>query len=189
MSLYRFSFAMLALLAPLAHGAAICDDTMDRTAPSARFLDHGNGTVTDQHTGLTWMRCKLGQTWSGSSCLGEPTVYYWQQGLQVAERIRSDSSHALYHFGGISQWRLPDIKELATLVEHACYQPSLNEAIFPRAMAGGGKEVNEGYVYLMSSTVTSANGQRAYLDITSGDIGLRAIGAYPDQVLLVANKP
>ena len=26
MSLYRFSFAMLALLAPLAHGAAICDD-------------------------------------------------------------------------------------------------------------------------------------------------------------------
>ena len=116
MSLYRFSFAMLALLAPLAHGAAICDDTMDRTAPSARFLDHGNGTVTDQHTGLTWMRCKLGQTWSGSSCLGEPTVYYWQQGLQVAERIRSDSSHALYHFGGISQWRLPDIKELATLV-------------------------------------------------------------------------
>ncbi len=70
MSLYRFSFAMLALLAPLAHGAAICDDTMDRTAPSARFLDHGNGTVTDQHTGLTWMRCKLGQTWSGNSCLG-----------------------------------------------------------------------------------------------------------------------
>ena len=94
MSLYRFSFAMLALLAPLAHGAAICDDTMDRTAPSARFLDHGNGTVTDQHTGLTWMRCKLGQTWNGSSCLGEPTVYYWQQGLQVAERIRSDSSHS-----------------------------------------------------------------------------------------------
>ncbi|MGL4914686.1 MAG: DUF1566 domain-containing protein, partial [Aeromonas allosaccharophila] len=72
--------------------------------------------------------------------------------------------------------------------EHACYKPSLNEAIFPRAMAGGGKEVNEGYVYLMSSTVTSANGQRAYLDITSGDIGLRVIGAYPDQVLLVANK-
>ncbi len=41
----------------------------------------------------------------------------------------------------------------------------------------------------MSSTVTSANGQRAYLDITSGDIGLRVVGAYQDQVLLVANKP
>ncbi len=50
-------------------------------------------------------------------------------------------------------------------------------------MAGDGKEVNEGYVYLMSSTVASANGQRAYLDITGGDIGLRVIGAYPNQIL------
>ncbi|MGN5140164.1 hypothetical protein ACTG15_19910 [Aeromonas sp. 164P] len=55
----------------------------------------------------------------------------------------------------------------------------------PRAMAGDGIEANEGYVYLMSSTVASANGQRAYLDITGGDIGLRVIGAYPNQILLV----
>lgn len=133
------------------------------------------------------MRCKLGQTWNGSSCLGKPTVYYWQQGLQVAERIRSDSSHALYHFGGVSQWRLPDIKELATWSSMPATNPPSMKP-FSRAPWRGGKEVNEGYVYLMSSTVTSANAQRAYLDITSGDIGLRVIGAYPDQVLLVANK-
>lgn len=189
MRLHRVTFAMLALLSPLAQGAAICNDTMDRTAPSARYIDNGNGTVTDQHTDLVWMRCRLGQTWNGITCLGEPTPYYWQQGLQMAERIRSDSSHALYHFGGINRWRLPDIKELTTLVEHACMKPSLNDTIFPRAMAGEGKEVRDGYVYLMSATVAPFNGQMVYLDVTTGDIGYRQFAAYQDQVLLVASKP
>lgn len=77
---------LLTLGSPLALATAICDDTMPRTSPTARFIDRGNGTVTDRSTGLTWMRCQLGQTWRNQSCSGEPTRLYWQQALLTAER-------------------------------------------------------------------------------------------------------
>ena len=51
---------LLTLCSPLALAIAICDDTLPRTSPSSRFLDRGNGTVTDRASGLTWMRCQLG---------------------------------------------------------------------------------------------------------------------------------
>ena len=176
---------LLTLGSPLALATAICDDTMPRTSPTARFIDRGNGTVTDRSTGLTWMRCQLGQTWRNQSCQGEPTRLYWQQALLTAERIRTEPSHALYNFGGHGGWRLPTIKELASVLESACYKPALNETIFPRAMAGEGKEVNDGYVYLWSSTPVPASKGVAYLDITSGAVGMRAPGAWAKQVLLV----
>ncbi|WP_043761604.1 DUF1566 domain-containing protein [Aeromonas taiwanensis] len=176
---------LLCLGSPLALAIAICDDTLPRTSPTSRFLDHGNGTVTDRGTGLTWMRCQLGQTWRDQSCSGEPTRLYWQQALLTAERIRTEPSHALHGFGGHNDWRLPTIKELASLLESACYKPALNETIFPRAMAGDGKEVNDGYVYLWSSTPFPSGKAVAYLDITSGSVGLRAPGAWAKQVLLV----
>ena len=54
-----------------------------------------------------------------------------------------------------------------------------------RAMAGDGKEVNDGYVYLWSSTPVPASKGVAYLDITSGAVGMRAPGSWAKQVLLV----
>ena len=75
---------LLTLCSPLALAIAICDDTLPRTSPSSRFLDRGNGTVTDRASGLTWMRCQLGQRWQNGSCSGEPTRLYWQQALQAA---------------------------------------------------------------------------------------------------------
>ncbi|CAM4040630.1 Lcl C-terminal domain-containing protein [Aeromonas bestiarum] len=176
---------LLTLGSPLALATAICDDTMPRTSPTARFIDRGNGTVTDRSTGLTWMRCQLGQTWRDQSCSGEPTRLYWQQALLTAERIRTEPSHALYGFGGYRDWRLPTIKELTSVLESACYKPALNETLFPRAMAGEGKEVNDGYVYLWSSTPVPASKSVAYLDITSGAVGMRAPGAWAKQLLLV----
>jgi hypothetical protein len=33
------------------------------STPLERFKDNGNGTLTDIKTGMTWMRCALGQHW------------------------------------------------------------------------------------------------------------------------------
>jgi len=36
-----------------------------------RYLAYANGTALDTKTGLLWMRCLVGQTWTGSTCSGE----------------------------------------------------------------------------------------------------------------------
>jgi len=69
-----------------------------------------------------WMRCALGQNWNGATCTGSGQNYTWQAALQAAE----GSS-----FAGYSDWRLPDIKELSSIVEQACISPAINATVFP----------------------------------------------------------
>ncbi len=98
---------------------------MLETTPSSRFTINGNGTVTDKQTGLIWARCPEGQ--SGSSCeSGSATGYNWQSALDHA-----DSSG----LAGENDWRLPNIKELGSIIERACYLPAINLHVFPNVSA------------------------------------------------------
>jgi hypothetical protein len=65
-------------------------------APSCRYVIHGDGTVSDAMTGLTWQ-----QTVATGSL-------DWPAGMQ---------SCATLTLGGRDHWRLPTIKELLTLVD------------------------------------------------------------------------
>ncbi len=69
------------------------------------FIPQGDGTVIDKRTGLQWMRCALGQKWTGETCEGKPYRYTWKQ----ATKERSN-------FADHSDWRLPTMWELETLV-------------------------------------------------------------------------
>ncbi len=69
------------------------------------FIPQGNGTVIDKRTGLQWMRCSLGQVWTGKTCKGEPSQYTW-----------NDANNQQIDFAGYNDWRLPTIWELETLV-------------------------------------------------------------------------
>jgi hypothetical protein len=92
------------------------------TTPTSQFTQHDNGTVTDNATRLIWMRCSLGQTWNGSTCEGNAIQYNWQDALLAAQAE---------NFASFDDWRLPNVKELASIVELACYQPAINLTIFP----------------------------------------------------------
>ena len=94
------------------------------TTDSANFTDHGDGTVTDNVTGLMWMRCSLGKTWiSGTgSCDGSATTLSWQSPLSNAEGT---------NFAGHDDWRLPNMKELESIVERRCWSPAINSTLFP----------------------------------------------------------
>jgi hypothetical protein len=116
----------------LAHGVAawgqqVCPAGYPHTTPDADFRDTGGGTVLHVSTGLVWKRCAEGQTWSGGACTGTPTLYNWQDALAQAE----GSTYA-----GQSDWRLPNIKELESLVEDGCYNPAINAIQFPDTPAG-----------------------------------------------------
>lgn len=79
-----------------------------------RYHDNGDGTVTDVTTGLQWKRCAEGQTWTGATCSGDASRHDWE----TASRLSS-------HFAGHSDWRLPTIDELKTLVYCSSGQPKI----------------------------------------------------------------
>jgi hypothetical protein len=74
---------------------------------NGRYRDNGDGTVTDTQTKLHWMRCALGQSWDGGSCVGEASEFNWDKAKQAAQSCT---------FAECRDWRLPTIKELETLV-------------------------------------------------------------------------
>lgn len=71
------------------------------------FSDNGNGTITDSATGLTWMQADSG---AGMD---------WQTALNYCEALE---------LGGSSEWRLPNAKELQSLVEYSRSPATSNSA-------------------------------------------------------------
>ncbi len=96
------------------------------TTPTANFEVIAPGVIKDNSTDLVWSRCVLGQSWnaSTSTCDGTGVQLTWQEALQQS----ADST-----LGGYTNWRLPNAKELATIVEKSCVDPSVNLLLFPAA--------------------------------------------------------
>jgi len=100
-------------------------DTIVASAPTERFTDNGDGTVTDDAAGLMWKICSEGQTYEAGDCLGSVVAYSWQGALQRAAAVNAAG------FAGHDDWRLPNHKELASIVERQCVDPAINLEVFP----------------------------------------------------------
>ena len=80
--------------------------------------------VTDRRTRLVWRRCSEGMTWDGSRCHGQPTPYTWDDALAHARGVAAGTGAA---------WRVPNIKELESLVDASVAYPAIDAAAFPGA--------------------------------------------------------
>lgn len=108
------------LLLPVLLGTAVCVNAADNVCLSLKSLtDNGDGTVTDATTGLMWSRCPLTLTWSGSDCVSTGNGGYisWELALSGAESATT---------GGYTDWRLPNINELRSIVERNCNSFAIN---------------------------------------------------------------
>lgn len=102
-------------------------DSISETTATDRFINQNDGSIKDAKTGLTWSACSVGQIFEGGRCNGSATNFAdWKGALEKVVSINSSSELA-----GITQWRIPNIKELSSLVERRCYNPSINLAVFP----------------------------------------------------------
>ena len=81
-----------------------------------------NGTVLAPQTKLMWMRCLLGQTLTSGLCTGTPSTFTWPDALNAAKAQT---------FAGYNDWRLPNVKELLSILEDRCWTPALNADLFP----------------------------------------------------------
>ncbi len=67
------------------------------------------GLWQDSKTELVWMRCSLGQTWNGKTCIGKGIKYKWKDAFKAVETLNRQG------FAGYHDWRLPDVEELTSI--------------------------------------------------------------------------
>jgi len=77
------------------------------TTPTTRFKDNGDGTVTDPKTGLMWTK--------DAHLVGDTMLFH--QGLDYVEGMNEGK----YPNFGHTNWRLPTLKELRSLIDYTKY--------------------------------------------------------------------
>ncbi|MBK6999481.1 MAG: DUF1566 domain-containing protein [Rhodoferax sp.] len=104
----------------------IAGKTVTVTQSSSTLQVNADGTVTDLNTGLTWMRCSMGQTWDGSTCTGTASTYTFDKANALTGTVT---------FAGQNDWRMPNIRELQTIVDRSVYNPAIDSAAFPNTLS------------------------------------------------------
>jgi hypothetical protein len=101
-------FIFLQLVLGLSANAQTCAAGKNNYKFVSQSYSQNGGTdavqnvVWDTCSGVRWRRCSEGQLWTGSACVGE---------------VRTVSHESAFHLARNSiQWRLPNVKELQSLV-------------------------------------------------------------------------
>ena len=91
------------------------------------FVDNGDGTISDFATGLMWMADDNGKG------------VEWEDALAYAEGLE---------YAGYDDWKLPNVKELQSIVDYSGVYPAIDEMYFNCAEL----EENENYYYWTSTS-------------------------------------
>ena len=125
-------------------------------SPTPRFTDNNNGTVTDNLTKLIWTKNA-----------NFPGVQTWAQAMDLANtlqdigpfwpnRVVRDGSKA-------GDWRLPNIRELQSLVDYAFYSPTLPNTLGTGRWAEGNPFQGVQLSYYWSSSTPAYNNIYAWI--------------------------
>lgn len=110
-----------------------------------QFVDNGDGTITDNATGLMWQKAD------------DATARNWKESLEYAEGLT---------LGGHSDWRLPNAKELQSIVDYTrspstTNSPAIN-SMFETTSITDPNGVAGQYPYFWTST-THLDGVNPYV--------------------------
>ncbi len=77
---------------------------------AVRYVDNGDETVSDTATGLLWSRSE------------QTASLTWREALAACENLS---------LAGYDDWRLPEIRELRSLVDISRQNPAIDTTVFP----------------------------------------------------------
>ena len=116
-----------------------------------RFTDNGNGTVTDNLTGLIWLK--------EANCWGHVT---WSQALTYAHGLVNGQC-GLTDGSIAGDWRLPNVKEMASLIDYDYYNPPMHMSyLFTNVQP---------YTYWSSTTDTNDSFYAWHVSMIYGGVG------------------
>jgi len=118
------------------------------TEPEANFTDNGNGTVTDNVTGLMWEQ----KTDDGGS-RDKDIALTWKDSLAYCEDLV---------LGSYTDWRLPNPKELERIVDLSTSNPAIDTNYFPNT---------NNDLYWTGTTCVGCHKHKAYAyDFSDGEL-------------------
>ncbi len=112
--------------------------------PSNNFTDNGDGTVTDNVTGLMWQQ------------QDDDVQRTWDDAVNYSENLS---------FAGYNDWRLPNTKELKSIVLYDGSSPSVDTIYFPNTKPSN---------YWTSTAFVHNSGWWWYVSLGSGNLGATA---------------
>ncbi len=107
-----------------------------------QFTDNGNGTITDNVTGLMWQKVDNGES-------------TWETAVANAASVNT---------GGHTDWRLPTPSELFSVFNHNSANPALNTTFFPNNPGGAAE-------YWWTSDIFGASTTQAWCANSGGGLG------------------
>ena len=120
-------------------GEALCTDFSPVTCPyfaedgpnrtgcpndGNRFTDNGDGTVTDNCTGLQWQKDTADVNGNGQVQFSDQVL--WCEALVFCSGLS---------FAGHTDWRLPNVRELESIVDHGRFSPAIDPVFSAPASA------------------------------------------------------
>ena len=97
------------------------DTLVETETPSQRFTDNDNGTITDNQTGLVWLK--------NANCLG--SAKNWHQAMIFVKALNTGTDVCRTEPRNITDdsaegdWRLPTLTELQSLINYEFINPAL----------------------------------------------------------------
>ena len=137
--------------------------------PTPRFTDNNNGTVTDNLTGLIWLK--------NANCAG--AMENWNTAIDYAAALY-DGGTSCFGTGGdcglsdgssAGDWRLPNRNEVLSLINIRFINPALSDAAGTRPWLEGNAFTGvQSFTYWSSSTNVGRTGFAWGVDFRNGNV-------------------
>jgi len=159
--------------------------------PNPRFTDNGNGTVTDNLTGLIWLKnancIKTHYPGFDNDDTAGDGMVTWQHALDFVAGINAGAYPQCG--AGFTDWRLSNINELHSLVHYGFSDPALPNTMGTGQWAEGNPFSGVQSSYYWSSTTLADFTSLAWLvDLNNGYV-FSALGTYSYHVWCVRGGP